>query len=1013
LHKHLNTRKSCQGRFLARIEGFSIGVIAFLTIQTCWNAQAGGSGLNTLVIVNQNSPNSCELGNYYCERRQVPPENVLRISWSGGNIDWTINDFQTNLVAPLLNALSNRLLTNQIDYVLLSMDIPYEIFLGSGWNSTTSALFYGIKDDGGPDYLSITNSYAASEQIFASARPASAPGFSFLATMITAPSLAQAKRLVDQGVTSDGLFPHQPVLLAKTSDPSRNVRYHYFDNAIFNSRFLQPYSVQRTNCDSFWGQTNLFGFQTGLANFSASPNTFIPGAMADSLSSFGGVIFGNNDQTSLMAFINAGASGSYGTVTEPSPIPAKFPDPLNYFYQARGFSLAECYYQSLVEPYEGLIVGEPLSAPCRRLALARWSGVTSNSILTGARQLSVRCSSSSSSLPLHQIDVFLDGKFFRTLTNLAPVAGSVLSVSLNGFPVNYTVPPDSTLATVASAFAATLNAPAVTNITKTSAFACGDRIELHSTSTNSLMDPFFVTDNSSPDSLRFYRLFFLPQPTLPSMTSTGLRQDGAFQMHIQTPTQMPFVIQASSDLQNWTPIFTNAAGNPMDFIDVNARSFSKRFYRIAGTILDPRPILSTSGHDASGAFKVHVDAATSAAYTLDASSDLLHWTALATNLGGGAFDFQDAAAPGFAHRFYRGALVPPPAAPAPRVGFVGQAAGGGSLLRVEGGVRPYVIQASSDLFNWTPVFTNLAPGQIQTTTGATAGPNAAPTTFITAAKSTFLTTTAFGNRQWSVNGTVQMGSWLQLTVTKPNGTRVSISATNQLLFGNASNLTYQLYAAINSHPALQGDDGLVAEDLGVGSYRSTIFTLRARTAGLEAANIRVMLAGPSAVVRNPNTEQKLTSNLSDLQPRNHLFVTAGLTSLTNTFTLDTTTLADGYHELTAVAYEGSHVHTQSRTVMPVMVKNSNVSAVLSSPDLGETNSVAGTYHIQVAANTNNVAAIRLYSTGGLLDSVTNQASATFTLNASYLGNGRHPLYAIVDTVSGAQYRTQPQWVRFQ
>ena len=45
--------------------------------------QAGGSGLNTVVIVNQNSSNSCELANYYCQERQVPPQNVLYINWAG------------------------------------------------------------------------------------------------------------------------------------------------------------------------------------------------------------------------------------------------------------------------------------------------------------------------------------------------------------------------------------------------------------------------------------------------------------------------------------------------------------------------------------------------------------------------------------------------------------------------------------------------------------------------------------------------------------------------------------------------------------------------------------------------------------------------------------------------------------------------------------------------------------------------------------------------------------------
>src|SRR2546422_3159434 len=84
---------------------------------------AGGSGLNVAVVVNQNSTNSVPLGNYYCEQRNVPPQNLLRINWSGGNVNWTSSELNTFLVSPLLAMLSSRQLTNQIDYVVLSMDI--------------------------------------------------------------------------------------------------------------------------------------------------------------------------------------------------------------------------------------------------------------------------------------------------------------------------------------------------------------------------------------------------------------------------------------------------------------------------------------------------------------------------------------------------------------------------------------------------------------------------------------------------------------------------------------------------------------------------------------------------------------------------------------------------------------------------------------------------------------------------------------------------------------------------
>ena len=224
---------------------------------------AGGSGLNTVVVVNQTSSNSCELGNYYCQQRQVPPQNVLSINWPGTNTLWTSNDFQTNLVVPLLNMLATRQLTNQIDYVVLSMDIPFQTSYGSTLNSTTAALFYGPRLGNGSDPFGITNSYAASEAVFRQAPPVGAPGYSFLATMITGASLAQAEQLVDHGVASDGTFPQQPVVLAKSSDPYRNVRYAYFDNAIFNVNILGVSSILRTNTANTWsrGQTAVWGIK--------------------------------------------------------------------------------------------------------------------------------------------------------------------------------------------------------------------------------------------------------------------------------------------------------------------------------------------------------------------------------------------------------------------------------------------------------------------------------------------------------------------------------------------------------------------------------------------------------------------------------------------------------------------------------------------------------------------------------------------------------------------------------
>src|SRR4029450_1534722 len=113
---------------------------------------------------------------------------------------------------------------------------------------------------------------------------------------------------------------------------------------------------------------------------------------------------------------------------------------------------------------------------------------------------------------------------------------------------------------------------------------------------------------------------------------------------------------------------------------------------------DPRPILSSMNLDPSRSLKVHVDAATSAPYTLESSQDLIHWTPVATNLYGGAFDYQDSAVASVPNRFYRAALVPPPAVSNPQVTFAGTAPGGGSLLRVDNATGPYIVQTATNLF---------------------------------------------------------------------------------------------------------------------------------------------------------------------------------------------------------------------------------------------------------------------------------------------------------------------------
>lgn len=776
---------------------------------------AGGSGLNVVVVVNQDSTNSVQLGNYYCERRQVPPQNYLRIHWAGGNADWTLADFTNRLLNPLLGMVSSRGLAGQAEYVVLSMDIPYRVTQGgdpqsSGVNSTTAALFYGFKADfADPSYNppscnlppDSANSYAGSEDMFHFSPPGTAPTNAFLAMMLTSSNLAQADAIIDQGAASDGTFPTNQVILGNNqNDPFRSVRSPQFDDAIFNARLRGNYSMTRDNSNQPFGATNLLGYQNGMYQFAISPNTFVPGAIADSLTSYAGVLFLPNDHTTLLSFLTAGASGSYGTVVEPCNYLEKFPSPQAYFYQARGFSLAESYYQSVTNPYQGLLVGEPLAAPFAQGPSGAWN-LPAHALLSGTTNLSLHFNAVDALHPLQQLDLFLDGQFLRTLTNIPPTQGNLLSVSINGYPTNLIVPPGATLRSLASDLAARLNQAAYSNATKVLAVAHGDRLELQS-------------------------------------------------LELATPgSQIPLSVSNS-------------------------------------------------------------------------------------------------------------------------------------------------------------------PGRA-----------AALTTFVSASGTNLLDTAATGIRlNYLLTNPPAPGDYLQFITLKTNGETVVISVTNTASDTTLAQLARALFDAVNASPALQGPDGVTVENINLhedwavfGIYptndHSAEFHLRARGPGWAASQVQVCLAGSPTFVVQPAGTNRLDVNLNDLRARAHLYLAAGVSNLQFAFPFNSVTQANGFHELTAVAYEGSHVRTQGRTTQLIQISNAPLAATFVTLVGASNSAVEATLQFEVAANTNNIADIELFSTGGSLGSVTNQSRATFAVPASYLGIGLHPFYAVVTAATAVQYRTETQWLR--
>jgi len=186
--------------------------------------------------------------------------------------------------------------------------------------------------------------------------------------MLAGSTVEQVSRMIDRGVQSDGNNPDGTAYLVSTTDKARNIRSKIYSStiAILGERI----GIQQLNTDALKNKNDVLFYFTGLHKVKGiSSNRFIDGAIADHLTSTGGVLFGGR-QMSILRWLDAGATASYGTVVEPCAIPQKFPNPAIVIDRyTRGETLIESYWKSVAWPGQGLFVGEPLAAPFSKLPM--------------------------------------------------------------------------------------------------------------------------------------------------------------------------------------------------------------------------------------------------------------------------------------------------------------------------------------------------------------------------------------------------------------------------------------------------------------------------------------------------------------------------------------------------------------------------------------------------------------------------------------------------------------------
>lgn len=304
------------------------------------------------LVVNDDDPNSVLIGAYYQQARGIPAGNLVHVR---------IADRPRKLGAQQFAVLKKQIerqLKPEIQAVLMLWTTPYAVEC----NAITAAYTLGFNP-------------GVCAQPCGPGQPSSyfnaGPGLPHeaykmrLSMLLPTDSLPLARALIDRGVSAGFRMPEASAYYLWTSETARNSRAPLFPPA---GRIpARKLTIRRQRADVLEGAADVMVYQTGMATVDKLATLrFEPGALADHLTSYGGDLLGT-EQMSSLRWLEAGATASYGSVSEPCNYWQKFPQPsvlLKHYLS--GDSAIEAYWKSVAWPAQGLFIGEPLATPYPR-----------------------------------------------------------------------------------------------------------------------------------------------------------------------------------------------------------------------------------------------------------------------------------------------------------------------------------------------------------------------------------------------------------------------------------------------------------------------------------------------------------------------------------------------------------------------------------------------------------------------------------------------------------------------
>ena len=312
------------------------------------------------VIYIKGDKKSEDIAYYYQQHRNIPFENIIGISL----------DVNKTIIGPGEFAVQKKLLdarlSDNVQALALAWEKPYQV----GCMSISAAFTFGYD----VAYCASACTKTRTSPYYNSMSVAPYRDFNMRPTMmLAAKNTKEAIKLIDRGIAADDSQPLGRAFLLTTPDKVRSVRNVFFDD--IRKNFDHIYDLHILKSEGIKNRSDILFYFTGAVTVPYLDTlSFLPGAMADHLTSAGGQLTDSN-QMSAMRWLEAGATGSYGSAIEPCNFVQKFPNPLlAMWHYGLGSTMLEAYWKSVHMPGQGNFIGEPLASPFNGYRLLRKVG---------------------------------------------------------------------------------------------------------------------------------------------------------------------------------------------------------------------------------------------------------------------------------------------------------------------------------------------------------------------------------------------------------------------------------------------------------------------------------------------------------------------------------------------------------------------------------------------------------------------------------------------------------------